>query len=320
MAQRARSRRNRDEGLRAPRLSTDSPCAVHLATSLRNASLGQVGQHFLAACVGAPRAAPRAARCSARTPPLSASTRCSIAAPWRRSCRAARAARASARRAGAGVREAARRPAQRRPAAASSDDLPSTAAALRAAARSPSARLERRQPAGLQRGGVAGRLARPAPRAPTARRRARRRCPALRAASRRWRSICAARRRRSRQRVPQRVDLVEHDEARRGCRGDECSRQIARSERVTPVSAARMKTTACADGSRPSVSSGSAPIAFSPGVSSDDQPLLQQRMRIVDQRVAPAPAPRPCRRPLEAGCPRGARRARSRVRAASSTG
>ncbi|MCY1513520.1 hypothetical protein D9M68_480280 [compost metagenome] len=46
-----------------------------------------------------------------------------------------------------------------------------------------------------------------------------------------------------------------------------CSRQIDRSERVTPVSAPRMKTTACACGIRLTVSSGSAPIAFRPGVS-----------------------------------------------------
>ena len=65
------------------------------------------------------------------------------------------------------------------------------------------------------------------------------------------------------------------------------SRQIARSDLVTPVSAPRMKTVACAVGSRLSVSSGSAPIAFSPGVSSTTRPRLQQRVRVVDQRMAP---------------------------------
>ena len=52
------------------------------------------------------------------------------------------------------------------------------------------------------------------------------------------------------------------------------SRQIARSDLVTPVSAPRMKTVACALGSRLSVSSGSAPIAFRPGVSSTTSPCF----------------------------------------------
>ena len=52
------------------------------------------------------------------------------------------------------------------------------------------------------------------------------------------------------------------------------SRQIARSDLVTPVSAPRMKTVACALGSRLSVSSGSAPIAFRPGVSRTTRPCL----------------------------------------------
>ncbi len=47
---------------------------------------------------------------------------------------------------------------------------------------------------------------------------------------------------------------------------------MARSDLVTPVSAPRMKTVACADGSRLSVSSGSAPIALRPGVSSTTRP------------------------------------------------
>ena len=50
------------------------------------------------------------------------------------------------------------------------------------------------------------------------------------------------------------------------------SRQIARSDLVTPVSAPRMNTVACAEGSRVSVSSGSAPIAFRPGVSRTTRP------------------------------------------------
>ena len=52
------------------------------------------------------------------------------------------------------------------------------------------------------------------------------------------------------------------------------SRQIARSDLVTPVSAPRMNTVAWADGSRPRVSSGSVPIAFRPGVSSTTRPRL----------------------------------------------
>ena len=56
---------------------------------------------------------------------------------------------------------------------------------------------------------------------------------------------------------------------------------------MTPVSAPRMKTVACALGSRLSVSSGSAPIAFRPGVSRTTRPCLQKRMRVVDERVAP---------------------------------
>ena len=43
--------------------------------------------------------------------------------------------------------------------------------------------------------------------------------------------------------------------------------QTSRSVLVTPASAARMKSSACAFGSRLSVSSGSVPIAFRPGVS-----------------------------------------------------
>ena len=58
-----------------------------------------------------------------------------------------------------------------------------------------------------------------------------------------------------------------------------CSRQIARSDLVTPVSAARMNTTAWACGIRFTVSSGSAPMAFRPGRVQDHQPLLEQRMR-----------------------------------------
>ena len=64
--------------------------------------------------------------------------------------------------------------------------------------------------------------------------------------------------------------------------------QTSRSVFVTPASAARMNSTACAFGSRLSVSSGSVPIAFKPGRVEDDQPLLQQRMREIDDRVTPA--------------------------------
>ena len=50
------------------------------------------------------------------------------------------------------------------------------------------------------------------------------------------------------------------------------SPQIARSDRVTPASAAMMNTVACAAGSSPSVNSGSTPTAFKPGVSSTTRP------------------------------------------------
>ncbi len=46
-----------------------------------------------------------------------------------------------------------------------------------------------------------------------------------------------------------------------------CRFHTSRSVLVTPASAARMNSTACAFGSRLSVSSGSVPIAFNPGVS-----------------------------------------------------
>ena len=54
-----------------------------------------------------------------------------------------------------------------------------------------------------------------------------------------------------------------------------CSFQTSRSVFVTPVSAARMKSTACADGSSDSVSSGSVPIALSPGVSRITSPCFR---------------------------------------------
>jgi hypothetical protein len=49
--------------------------------------------------------------------------------------------------------------------------------------------------------------------------------------------------------------------------GAMCSFQSSRSERVTPVSAPSMKTTAAASGIRCTVSSGSAPMVLCPGVS-----------------------------------------------------
>ena len=74
-----------------------------------------------------------------------------------------------------------------------------------------------------------------------------------------------------------RRDLAEQMIELKGLRGKNtsvirCSRQIARSDLVTPVSAARMNTTAWACGIRLTVSSGSAPIAFSPGVSRMTRP------------------------------------------------
>ena len=53
-----------------------------------------------------------------------------------------------------------------------------------------------------------------------------------------------------------------------------CWRQIVRSDLVTPASAARMNTTACACGRRLTVNSGSAPMALRPGVSRITRPCL----------------------------------------------
>ncbi|MCG3190288.1 MAG: hypothetical protein LKCHEGNO_02961 [Burkholderiaceae bacterium] len=70
------------------------------------------------------------------------------------------------------------------------------------------------------------------------------------------------------------VSILLSTTKRSSARPSRCSRQISRSDLVTPVSAPRMNTVACADGSSPSVSSGSAPIAFSPGVSITTSPRL----------------------------------------------
>ncbi|KAF1042158.1 MAG: hypothetical protein GAK34_02847 [Delftia tsuruhatensis] len=58
--------------------------------------------------------------------------------------------------------------------------------------------------------------------------------------------------------------------------GSTWSRQMARSDLVTPVSAASTKTTAWAWGMRLTVSSGSAPTAFRPGVSRMTSPCLSR--------------------------------------------
>ena len=60
-----------------------------------------------------------------------------------------------------------------------------------------------------------------------------------------------------------------------------CSRQIDRSDLVTPVSAPRMKTTACAWEIRLTVNSGSAPMAFKPGVSRMTSPCLSRGWAIL---------------------------------------
>ena len=60
-----------------------------------------------------------------------------------------------------------------------------------------------------------------------------------------------------------------------------CSRQIDRSDWVTPVSAAKMNTMACACGIKLTVSSGSAPIAFNPGVSRMIRPCLSRGCAIL---------------------------------------
>ncbi len=103
-------------------------------------------------------------------------------------------------------------------------------------------RLQRRQPAALQRAASSRRRARPARRAPTARRRARGGMSSVCAAWRTGAAICALHRRGRGQRVGQDVDLVEHDEALQAVTGRGARVQIARSERVTPVSAASTKT------------------------------------------------------------------------------
>src|SRR6185369_2748755 len=81
-----------------------------------------------------------------------------------------------------------------------------------------------------------------------------------------------------------------------------CSRQIDRSDLVTPVSAASMKTTAWACGIRLTVNSGSAPMAFSPGVSRITSPCLSSgwamlirawRHRVVLGRVVVPKTQRP---------------------------
>ncbi len=64
--------------------------------------------------------------------------------------------------------------------------------------------------------------------------------------------------------------------------------QTSRSDLVTPVSSASTNTAAWAFGIMESVSSGSAPSAFKPGRVEDDEPVLEQGVRIVDQRVAPS--------------------------------
>ena len=60
------------------------------------------------------------------------------------------------------------------------------------------------------------------------------------------------------------------------CSVARCSRQIDMSERVTPVSAPSTNTTAWAWGIRLTVSSGSAPMAFNPGVSSTTKPCFSK--------------------------------------------
>ena len=60
-----------------------------------------------------------------------------------------------------------------------------------------------------------------------------------------------------------------------------CSRHMDRSDLVTPVSAAKINTTACACGIRLTVNSGSAPIAFKPGVSKITKPCLSNGCAIL---------------------------------------
>ena len=62
---------------------------------------------------------------------------------------------------------------------------------------------------------------------------------------------------------------------------------------------------ACAAGSRPSVSSGSAPIGVQARRVDDHQAALQQRVRIVDQRVAPGRHLDAAVVAAAAGCPAG---------------
>ena len=83
-------------------------------------------------------------------------------------------------------------------------------------------------------------------------------------------------------RMTRRPDLIAASSPAR------CWFHTSRSVLVTPASAARMNRTACAFGRRLSVSSGSVPIAFKPGVSRIDEALLQEGMREVDDGVPPA--------------------------------
>ena len=60
-----------------------------------------------------------------------------------------------------------------------------------------------------------------------------------------------------------------------------CSFQICKSDLVTPVSAPKINTTASARGIRLTVNSGSAPMAFKPGVSNMIKPCLSSGWAIL---------------------------------------
>ena len=107
--------------------------------------------------------------------------------------------------------------------------------------------------------------------------------PRISAVDARWRSICsctwvgelrASHRVSILLRTTSRVPVLSGSSIR-------CSRQMERSDLVTPVSAPRTKTTACACGIRLTVSSGSAPIALSPGVSRITSPCFNRGCAIL---------------------------------------
>ena len=207
------------------------------------------------------------------------------ARPWRCSCRAGRAARASARRAGGAASPRWRATWFSICCAPSCDDLLEHLAALRQQLRA-ERRFEHRQAALVQRHRRRRRRAPRAPAAPTAETRAavgRRACAPSRAAAAR----SAPRPARSVASGSSSASILFSTTKRVGACAPRWSRQIARSDLVTPVSAPRMKTVACARRQQAQRQLGLGADRVQARRVEHDQALLEQRMRIVDQRVAP---------------------------------